>query len=228
MQQACFLFDRCNHKDCDKEFCLRKYKLESLYNAALLSKSQYKNVRLFADDDGTDSVQFIQVQQIMQNIESFVADGTNLYLHSHTCGNGKTSCAIKLIKAYLDKIWARSAVECRALFISVPRFLLALKDQISNYNEYAEYVKENVIKADIVVWDDIAAKVGTDFELNHLLSLIDTRISLGKSNIFTSNLAKPEIYKALGDRLGSRICNLSLEIELNGKDKRYMSVKTEG
>ena len=50
--------------------------------------------------------------------------------------------------------------------------------------------------------------------------MIDSRISAGKSNIFTSNLNDEELHKSLGDRLASRICNLGYNIELYGSDKR--------
>ena len=72
----------------------------------------------------------------------------------------------------------------------------------------------------MVVWDDIAAKTGTEYEINNLLSLVDARISLGKSNIYTSNLNQREMMQALGSRLTSRICNMSEDIELFGVDKR--------
>ena len=44
--QKCFLYDNCNHKDCDKDFCLRKYKMDSLYSAALMAEQQKKNITL--------------------------------------------------------------------------------------------------------------------------------------------------------------------------------------
>ena len=44
------LYDKCNHKDCDKPFCLRKYKLDCLYNEALLSMSQRKHITLKVDE----------------------------------------------------------------------------------------------------------------------------------------------------------------------------------
>ena len=78
--------------------------------------------------------------------------------------------------------------------------------------------------ADLVVWDDIAAKSGSEFELNHLLNAINTRMDAGKSNIFTSNLGKRELTNALGERLASRICNKSIDIELQGADKRYLGL----
>lgn len=218
----CWLYNQCNHKDCDKDFCIRKYKLDYLYNNSLLSPSQRYNVALFVDDDNSDLEAFKQLAAYQADIVSFVESGQNLYLHSSNCGNGKTSWAVRFIQAYFNKIWPKSPLTCRALFISVPRFLLALKDNIQNKNAYVEFIKENIMSADLVVWDDIATKVGTEFELNHLLSLIDGRIALGKSNIYTSNLDTRAMYNALGERLASRVCLYSKDIELKGADKRQM------
>lgn len=220
----CFLFDRCNHKDCDKDFCLRKYKMDSLYSAALMTESQKQHVTLLVDEDGTDLEQFKQLATLEQNIEKFIEEGKNLFLHSSNCGCGKTSWSLRLVEAYFNKIWARSEAKCRVLFISVPRFLLALKDNITAKNSYVEYIKDNVLEADLVIWDDIAAKMGSEFELTHLLNIIDNRISMGKSNIYTSNLNRQQLYTALGERLTSRIANMSIDIELFGADKRILKL----
>lgn len=221
---TCFLYDVCNHKDCDKDFCLRKYKMDSLYSAALMTESQKKHVTLRVDEDGTDLEQFQQLASIEQNIVSFINEGKNLYIHSANCGNGKSSWSLRLAEAYFNKIWARTEPKCRVLFISVPRFLLALKDDITTKNAYVAYIKENVLEADLVIWDDIAAKMGSEFELTHLLNIIDNRLSLGKSNIYTSNLNRQQLYNALGERLTSRIANMSIDIELHGADKRILKL----
>lgn len=222
--EKCFLYDVCNHLDCDKDFCIRKYKMDSLYTAALMTESQKKHLVLKVDADGTDLEEFKQLAEIEKNIDKFVAEGKNLYLHSANCGCGKSSWSIRLIEAYFNKIWVRSEIKCRALFISVPRFLLALKDNITARNEYFNYIKDNVLEADLVVWDDIAAKMGSEFELTHLLNIIDNRIASGKSNIYTSNLNRQQLYSALGERLTSRVANMSIEIELHGADKRFLKV----
>ena len=223
--QTCYMYNNCNHKDCESDFCLRKYKMDSLYSAALLSDAQKQHITLRVDADGTDLEQFKQLAQIEQNICKFIAEGKNLYLHSATPGNGKSSWSLRLIEAYFNKIWARSEPRCRVLFISVPRFLLALKDNISAKSNYVEYIKENVLDADLVIFDDVAAKVGSEFEISHLLSIIDNRITLGKSNIYTSNLNRQQLYSALGERLTSRIANMSIDIELFGSDKRNLKLE---
>lgn len=216
----CWLYDNCNHKDCGQSFCLRKYKLDYLYANSLLPESQKKTTVIRVDEDGTDLEEFKQLSNIQTNIEDFVIAGKNLYIHSSNCGNGKTIWAIRLIQAYFNKIWPKTPLVCKALFISVPRFLLALKDNITNKSEYVDFIKENIMAADLVVWDDLGAKIATEFELNHLLSLIDGRIALGKSNIYTTNLNSREITTALGERLASRVCQFSTEIEFHGADKR--------
>ena len=196
--------------------------MDSLYSAALMTDSQKQHVTLLVDEDGTDLEQFKQLAAIEQDIVKFIQEGKNLYIHSANCGNGKSSWSVRLAEAYFNKIWARSEAKCRVLFISVPRFLLALKDNISTKSSYVEYIKENVFEADLVIWDDIAAKMGSEFELTHLLNIIDNRLALGKSNIYTSNLNRQQLYTALGERLTSRIANMSIDIELFGADKRVL------
>ena len=150
---------------------------------------------------------------------------THLYLTNNFIVTHNTSWTLRLVEAYFNKIWARSEPKCRALFISVPRFLLALKDNITNKSEYVEYIKENVLEADLVVFDDLGSKIGSEFELSHLLSIIDNRLSLGKSNIYTSNLNRQQLYTALGERLTSRVANMSIDIELFGSDKRNLKLE---
>ena len=183
-----------------------------------------KHITLRVDEDGTDLEQFKQLAGIEQNIVAFIKEGKNLYLHSSNCGNGKSSWSLRLVEAYFNKIWARTEPKCRVLFISVPRFLLALKDDITTRNAYVAYIKENVLEADLVIWDDIAAKMGSEFELTHLLNIIDSRLALGKSNIYTSNLNRQQLYNALGERLTSRIANMSIDVELHGADKRVLKL----
>ena len=138
------------------------------------------------------------------------------------------SDAQKIRKALLldvNKIWAESSLTCRVLFINVPKFLLALKASISNQSDYIDHINMYVNSADIVIWDDIGTKVATEFEHEHLLSLIDSRLLDNKSNIFTSNIIPNELSSFVGDRLASRIINTSKTIEFLGTDKRGLKLK---
>lgn len=222
----CYLFEKCKKYVNDKchladdTFCIKLFKLNYLYDEAQLSPKQRIYIPLYIDADGTDREAFLKLKEIENSIEDFVNKGENLFLHSSTCGNGKTAWSLRLIQAYLNSIWYKCDLSCKVLFINVPRFLLALKDSITNQSDYIDHIKKHILDVDLVVWDELGIKNATQFEHEHLLNLINTRIDYNKSNVYTSNLNSDELKERLGERLHSRIVNLSTDIELFGKDKR--------
>ena len=217
----CWLKNNCKKLHCDDpNGCMILYKLDFLYKEAMVPVNLRTRIDLYVDSDGTDMNEFIQLKNIQTNIEEFIQKGNQLLIHSKQCGNGKTAWSLKLLQSYFNKIWLKSSLRCRALFIHVPTLLIALKDNISNKNEYVEHIKENISQCDLVIWDDIGTKNSTIFESENLLSFIDNRILNNKANIFTSNLSDEELHVALGDRLASRVCNLGINITLRGGDKR--------
>ena len=226
---GCYLFDSCHkykNNRCnlqDDAFCIKLFKLNYLYDESLMSAKQREYVPLHIDADGTDREQFLKLKEIETNIERFVTNGDNLYIHSSTCGNGKTCWSLRMIQAYFNAIWHKCDLNCKALFINVPRFLLSLKDNITTHSDYIEHIKKYILDVDLVVWDELGIKNATQFEHEHLLNLINTRIDYNKSNIYTSNLNSDELKVRLGERLHSRIVNLSTDVELFGVDKRGLS-----
>lgn len=194
--------------------------MNTLYNNSLISEKQRNYINLHVDEDGTDKEQFATLKQFQDYIVEFVSQGRNLYLYSDNCGNGKTSWALRLAQTYLNKIWYSTATDCRVLFISVPKFFIKLKESLSQPNDYINHIKRHVVDCDLVIWDDIGTKVGTEFEVENLLSIINNRIDNGKSNIYTSNINPEDLQRCLGDRLYSRVVNMSTLIQLKGQDKR--------
>lgn len=218
----CWMRDTCNQSQCDS-FCMKRFKLSHLYDNALIPEDKRRHMPLLLDDDMKDYENFKFLSNISASIYDKVKEGMNLYLFSPICGCGKTSWALRLCQSYLNqaKVWVGSPIDSTpVLFISVPQFLIALKDNISSKNAYAQHIKDTVLNADLVVWDDVATKTTTSFEAENLLSIIDQRIMSGKANIYTSNLSYDELHTAMGDRLASRIYNYSTVIQFKGKDKR--------
>lgn len=231
LSDECYLRDVCKKytrvdAECkyDNVYCPKLFRMDCLYNEALLSKKQRRKTALRVDEDGTDREAFIKLKQLAEGIEDFVSEGKNLYLHSKNCGNGKTEWSLRFIQSYIEKIWHKSDLKCRVLFINVPRYLLALKDTISGGTQetidYVNHIRKNVMTADIVVFDEVATKALSAFDHENILSMINTRIDMEKSNIYTSNVSGEELRAKVGDRLYSRIVNMSINIELFGADKR--------
>lgn len=224
-QRPCIFCDNCNKRHCDDDLCIRQYKLTELFKRAQISEVQRKRITISIDKDATDQAEFTKLQHIEKNITKFVETGSNLYLHSSNCGNGKSTWANRLVQAYFTENWAYLDLSCHALFISVPSFLNALKRNITAYDEYAAYINKYVYDAELVVWDDIGSKVGSEYDLDQLFNILNRRIINGKANIYTSNLSTVELYNALGNRLASRIAQGSIDIELKGKDKRNIAAQ---
>ena len=221
----CWLNKECEDTGyyCDNTFCVKHFKLSKLYDNALISMKQRKRVTFCLDADECDDENYQYLATIEKNINNFVASGGNLYIHSSMTGNGKTAWALRLVQAYFNNIWLESSLEdCRALFINVPRYLLAIKDNISQKSEYVQHIKDHVLEADIVIWDEVGTKGLTQFEHENILNIINARIDSGKANIYTSNLNNEELHVVVGDRLYSRIVLLSDDVEFLGADKRAL------
>ena len=211
----------CNYNNrCSKSFCMKKYKKDYYFTQGYIPENKRIKTTLFVDNDGSDIKSVTRLAEIEQNICDFVEEGKNLYLYSTNTGNGKTSWALRLCLAYVEAKWLYKPMKPIILFISVPKFLLELKANISVKSNYVEHILSAIQYCDLVVWDDIGSKMGTEFEISHLLSIIDQRINEGKSNIYTSNLFEEDLHQLLGDRLYSRVYNYSECIQIFGKDKR--------
>ncbi len=225
LRDKCYKYQQAEECECRHSniYCPKLFRVDYLYNEALLTPKQKNNISLRVDLDGTDRDSFIQLREIEKNIEQFVLNGCNLFIYSSICGNGKTEWSLKLLRAYIDKIWYKSDLKCKALFINVPRFLLSLKEAITSHNDYIDHIKKNILEADIVVFDEVATKSLTTFEHEHILSFINSRIDLNKSNVFTSNIYGQELLEKVGERLYSRIVNTSTNIQFFGKDKRALN-----
>ena len=222
----CWLTDKCKKRLKDgkcPEFCIKLFKLNALFDNALMTDPQRKHVNLHLDADEKDRSAFEKLRSIELDIENFVLNGENIFIYSPICGNGKTAWSIRLMQAYFNKIWHKSDISCKGLFINVPRFFLELKNSISNENEYVNHIKKNVLDADIVIWDEVATKSLTVYEHEHLLYMINARIDAKKSNIYTSNLQPYDLNEKLGSRLYSRVINNSTVLEFKGSDKRGMN-----
>lgn len=226
MYQYKFDLERCWWKDkCDKQntdqcgaSCIRYMEVDYLLYASGLPKARHKTERLIPQKVDVESFRYLG--RVLGNVESFVAQGHNLYIYSVKFGNGKTSWAIKILQKYFSRIWAGNGFRPRGVFMHVPTFLNTLKSTISCPDIEFNRIRSLLPHADVVVWDDIAATKLSDYDHGQLLSYIDQRVLNGLSNIYTGNLDGTNIANAIGNRLASRVWNLSEKVRLEGEDSR--------
>ena len=200
------------------ENCIRYKLMYSLFKQSNLPEALWDYKSLTCEDK--DYQAFKELQTKSDAILNFIANGNNLYIYSENCGNGKTTWAIRLMYSYFDKIWHKSCFDCKALFVSVPKFLYNCKRSISQDVKGFEELCNLISEVDLVIWDDIGEMKASDYEHQILFQYIDDRINSKKSNIYTSNKNKEQLEDVLGVRLASRIYNCSECIEFVEEDKR--------
>ena len=200
------------------ENCIRYKLMYSLFKQSNLPEALWNYKELICHEK--DLQVYKQLQAKSDAILNFIEAGNNLYIYSENCGNGKTTWAIRLMYSYFDKIWHKSCFDCKALFVSVPKFLYNCKRSISQDVKGFEELCNLISEVDLVIWDDIGEMKASDYEHQILFQYIDDRINSKKSNIYTSNKNKEQLEDVLGVRLASRIYNCSECIEFLEEDKR--------
>ena len=200
------------------ENCIRYKLMYSLFKQSNLPEALWDYKELVCHEK--DLQVYKQLQAKSDSILNFIEAGNNLYIYSENCGNGKTTWAIRLMYSYFDKIWHKSCFDCKALFVSVPKFLYNCKRSISQDVKGFEELCNLISEVDLVIWDDIGEMKASDYEHQILFQYIDDRINSKKSNIYTSNKNKEQLEDVLGVRLASRIYNCSECIEFLEEDKR--------
>lgn len=200
------------------ENCIRYKLMYSLFKQSNLPEALWGYKELICHEK--DLPVYKKLQAKSDAILNFIEAGNNLYIYSSNCGNGKTSWAIRLMYSYFDKIWHKSCFDCKALFVSVPKFLYNCKRSISQDVKGFEELCNIISEVDLVIWDDIGEMKASDYEHQILFQYIDDRINSKKSNIYTSNKNKEQLEDVLGVRLASRIYNCSECIEFLEEDKR--------
>ena len=214
--QSCW-YKRICTEQCS-ENCIRYKLMYSLFKQSNLPEALWNYKELICYEK--DLQVYKQLQAKSDAILNFIESGNNLYIYSENCGNGKTTWAIRLMYSYFDKIWHKSCFDCKALFVSVPKFLYNCKRSISQDVKGFEELCNLISEVDLVIWDDIGEMKASDYEHQILFQYIDDRINSKKSNIYTSNKNKEQLEDVLGVRLASRIYNCSECIEFLEEDKR--------
>ncbi len=215
--QDCLYKDICQN-ECHSA-CIRYVETKFLLQSSNIPESKQKVNKLFPDD--CDIPAFEELSNIRDSVCDFVNDGKTLYIYSTTCGNGKTTWAIKIMLQYFNEVWAGNGFTKRGLFVNVPTFLSMCKSTISHPDSAFDELRADITKLDLVIFDDIASTRLSEYDYNTMLNYIDQRVLNEKATIYTGNIVPKELSNYLGTRLASRVAgNNAIKIMLRGGDMR--------
>ena len=103
--------------------------------------------------------------------------------------------------------------------------MLNLRKPADFQNSIELYPLEMMLKAKVLLFDDIGVSDISDVYLRDLTFLLDERIDKNLITIFTTNLSQKELEEKLNARIVSRILFNADVIAFEGEDRRLKTTK---
>lgn len=125
-------------------------------------------------------------------------------------GTGKTFASACICNHLMDNGKTVLVMNLGLYFIKLRREWAEAENDVLNY----------VKTCDLLVIDDLGTENVSEFTIEKIFNLIDTRCRAEKPMIITTNLTPEEINKRLGERIADRIAGSCLEFEIKGESKR--------
>lgn len=152
------------------------------------------------------------VRGYVRAIEDNLDNGKGLWFQGDV-GTGKTTLAMLVSKTALDT--------GRAVAIySLPRLLNLLRESIESDAGILDLL-DRLSAVDLLHIDDLGAENSTDWVLEQLYTIVNTRYEAKRAIVATTNLMPYELAERLGERTVSRLIEIcGTPIPLCGTDMR--------
>jgi DNA replication protein DnaC len=153
------------------------------------------------------------VRRYVQGIAANLDQGKGLWIQGDV-GTGKTTLAMLVSKSALDA--GRSVA-----IYSLPRLLNLLRESMDSEAGMLDFM-DRLTAVDLLHLDDLGAENQTDWVLEQLYSIVNSRYEAERAIVATTNLMPDELAERLGARTVSRLVEICGDlIPLYGEDKRF-------
>lgn len=186
-----------------------------------------KTLKSFCETNAQLREALRQASLYIANFEKVSRKGVGFCLYGQ-CGTGKTMLACAILQELLSKV--------RGLYVPMWDVLRAIRKADAFKADTTEY--DALVKAPLLVIDEIGVQNGSSYEESQLMSLLDVRYSRHLPTIYVTNLlpdakpgakeSNPNTLKAkLGERIFNRIYGSSVFLYFKGESqrKRIMSIE---
>jgi DNA replication protein DnaC len=199
--------------------CWRTAVVDRLMREARVPQ-RYLRCELATFEHDTDSMREAY-RRAIAFVEAFPVIDKGLLLHGRH-GVGKTHLAVGILKAVIRDKGARG------YFFETRELLRLVRDTYNRSVDETEMdVLGPVLRADLLVLDDLGAERSSEWVQETLGLVVNTRYNERRATIFTSNLTDPAdntepnsfIYQ-LGARTRSRLTEMCHWVEMKGVDMR--------
>ena len=155
-------------------------------------------------------------EEVKQTFAEQIRNRNGMYIYGEA-GVGKTHLACALAKYLLE-----SGID--VMFYNTGDFLEKLREEFQKTDEEEDYFfslfRETMDFKGVLVFDDIGAEKISDWARERIYLIINKKYEDMVPIIFTSNVDLEIISARMGDRVASRIKEMTKEVKQGGKDRR--------
>jgi len=153
-----------------------------------------------------------EVRRFVRDVERHLDDGRGIWFVGDV-GTGKTTLAMLVSKAALEA--GRSVA-----IYSLPRLLNLVREAIGSEEGKLDLL-DRLGTVDLLHIDDVGAEHTSEWVLEQLYSIVNTRYEDQRSIVVTTNLQPDELAKQIGARTVSRLIEMCGDpLPLFGADRR--------
>lgn len=206
--------------------CFRQASIDLLYSQSnltdILEKENFHTFRMdYYSDEITDAVTGLTslqtitraVEESKDFIRKFGYEYQNLLFYGST-GIGKTFLTHCIAKELLE------ASHSVLYFSAVQLFNELARTTFSRTEHSTSSIQEDIMNCDLLIIDDLGTEVVNTFVSSQLFTCMDTRDSLEKSTIISTNLSLQTIRDIYSERIFSRLSSKYKIMKLFGNDIR--------
>lgn len=210
----------CLEKETEKELEIMDKKYEEERRISRIKR--FKDVSIVDSKFNKSFFKYSEVNKTIKMCKKYVdkfiekTPKVGVYLYGPV-GTGKTFSASCMANELMEN-------NKTVLVMNLGLYLTKLKREWAEAeNDVLNYAKE----CDMLIIDDFGVEKVSEFVLEKLFALIDTRYRSQKAMIITSNLSLEEIMSKFGDRIADRIVDMCFPIEVKGESMRGKNTTDE-
>jgi len=198
---------------------VKAFAADDMNRSSPLSLCTFEEFSLSYYDDTTPTRLGLTARKIMEiNLnacrkyaEEFHLPYNGMLLRGRT-GLGKTHLSLSIASAVIDKGY-------NVIYGSAPDILRMIEREHFGNAPADSDTLGMVIRADLLVFDDLGAEFDTKFSQSALYNIINDRINALRPTVISTNLEHNELSERYGERIYSRISTME-ELYFTGSDVR--------